>query len=332
MASLQPLESAPALDAALLKLQARLGPRLPAVALPRRAVITEGVLFEDVPGSKPTANVREVFLCSDALLIVAAAGRAELSLVQIPLGVGFSVEDLDWRRGQPPTGTPPPPEDSFVVRPSPDAPASLRPVTLVAPDHMYKALWFRHMQSALGDALPESSRLEVGWIHRIITGTLWHAALTGSVEVVEGLLALRDAGAEFIDVNAEDADGVPPLLYAVASGSVAVARALVHASARIDAVNAEYETPLHVVARLGDAAMAEVLCANGAQSDARDLVEQTPLHVAIGAAAAAAEPGSGAGDVAGVLLMHGADPAAVDGSGLQPIHLAALHGLVQLIG
>ena len=316
------LPSGTSIDANLARLQLRLGQRAPVIALPGRILITEGVLFEYLPPSLPTANVRECFLCNDVLLIVASAGRSELSLSQIRLGLGCSIEDLDWRAGS--KDGKGPPEDAFVING-----ADQRPVTLVTPDREYKALWLKHLRTALTKALPESVQLEPGWIHRFIKGTFWHAAIAGDFAIVNGLIALRDSGADCVDVNEVDADGMPPLHYAVASRNVLIARALLHASANIEAINPEYETPLHVASRLGDAPMVQLLCENGAQTDARDLTEQTALHVAL--TATALETGSG-DDVVRILLEHGADANAADGSGLQPLHLVALNSLPHLVG
>jgi hypothetical protein len=307
--------SVPDSTAALTRLQARLGPRYP-LAPADRVLITEGMLFEDQGnGSAPTSNVREAFLCSDALVLVSQASKAELSVGCWPLK-GAMIEDLAWRKASEPATL----EDAMRL-----SVPGCKPVTLVAPDSDYKLLWLKHFRTALSAVAEDDGT--AGWVHSLVKGTLFYAAVANDAAVAQALVDRRDAGSGDVDVNAVDDEGGTPLQYAVSRGHVAVATVLVRASAALEAVSADYETPLHVAARRADAGMVSLLSANGALPDARDLVEQTPLHIALGAAA----PPAAVIEVTRLLLTNGADATAADAAGLQPLHLAVLNGLGQAV-
>lgn len=302
----------------LTRLQARLGSRF-AVVAPDRRLVTDGMLFEELGnGTTFTSNVRECYLFNDVFLVLQPGVKAELKLVQLPLR-GALVQDLEWKRATDAAIL----EDAILVS-SPGC----KPTILVAPDHDYKKLWLKHFRSALAAPSAEAASNADGVLHTLVTGTLWHAAVTNDVAVAKALVDLRNDGAEHIDVNESDEDGMSPLMYAVLRGHVAVAAELVRASASLEAVTVDYETPLHIAAKRGDVDMVHLLAANGAMLDARDLLEQTPLHVTVGTASL---PFSVVVHVARVLLTHGADPTLADAAGLQALHLAVLAGNLEIV-
>lgn len=113
----------------------------------------------------------------------------------------------------------------------------------------------------------------------------------------------------------------PPLIDAVQSGDVALAKELLDAGANLNAKNDVGHTPLHVAAIRGREVVAVALLEAGANPNAVDHDGKTPLHWA-----ASYDEASGYEDIVKLLLDAGADPNARDGNGATPLHAAASVG------
>lgn len=138
------------------------------------------------------------------------------------------------------------------------------------------------------------------------------AARQGDVEAVRTLIDRGD------DPNASSGDGMSGLHWAAEYGHAGVARALLAAGARADAVTriGSY-TPLHLASRRGNAALARLLLDAGADAEAVTTGSRaTPLHLA------AAAPGGA--EVVTLLLDKGADANALERwAGQTPLIFAA---------
>lgn len=120
------------------------------------------------------------------------------------------------------------------------------------------------------------------------------------------------------DVNAEDEDGVIPLVTACRVGDARLVRLLLGAGADVNAAcSFDSYTALHAAACEGHAECCRLLLEHGANPNARNFVGMTPLYVA------ALE---GAADCCEVLLEHGADVNAKDDDGETALDLATENG------
>ena len=140
--------------------------------------------------------------------------------------------------------------------------------------------------------------------------TLLHAAAAaGNLATVELLLRLG-AGPGTTD------DGGHTPLYCVANeckvrGGAKVVRALVQAGASVDACDGvKHCTALHMAARRGNVEVAEALLDCGAGIEVRDSLGETPLRRAVNCDKT---------DVAGLLLVRGADMHSKGSKGLTPL-------------
>lgn len=87
-----------------------------------------------------------------------------------------------------------------------------------------------------------------------------HAALTGTSEVVIGLIELE------CDINARDHKGMTPLHLAAWSGKVEVTRLLLEAGANVNASSDNGDTPLILACQHGNSDVADVLLDKGCNS------------------------------------------------------------------
>lgn len=85
---------------------------------------------------------------------------------------------------------------------------------------------------------------------------------------------------EGADVNARDADGCTPLLWAVLSGNMEVASLLIEKGADINSSNNDGETALHWASTTGNTEIAEMLISKGAEVNCKDTFGITPLRSA----------------------------------------------------
>lgn len=101
-------------------------------------------------------------------------------------------------------------------------------------------------------------------------------AQAGETEAVRNLLAETAP-----DLDAADATGWTPLMYAVKGGHDEIVEMLLEAGASLDSRNDSGETALHLAARLGRTASARRLLRAGADFALRDSEGRTPLYRAI---------------------------------------------------
>jgi TonB family protein len=109
-----------------------------------------------------------------------------------------------------------------------------------------------------------------------VEGDLRDGARAGQVEAVRHLLAETTP-----DLDAADATGWTPLMYAVEGGHDEIVELLVKAGASLDLRNPAQETALHLAARHGRATSARLLLRAGAGLGLRDSEGRTPLYRAI---------------------------------------------------
>ncbi len=145
---------------------------------------------------------------------------------------------------------------------------------------------------------------------------LLYAAWSGNAGMSGFLLA---HGA---DANAQES-GPSVLTWAVLAGRTEVVRLLLSSGARVGTRDVEGRTLLHIAARYGYDGIAGLLLAADAEVDAVDGSGHTPLDTAVLSAQSTVVP---------VLLHYGADPRRVrsqDGRG--PLHEACIKGSAALI-
>lgn len=128
------------------------------------------------------------------------------------------------------------------------------------------------------------------------------------------LTALLDGG---FDPDRPDAEGIPPLHYAVAMGATNVIAALLDAGGKVDVQDRLRRTPLMRAIENDDLLVAGILLERGADLDARDQRGDTSLHKSTR---------RGGADSVEFLLKRGADPKIFNFGHMTPLHLAAAAG------
>ena len=209
-----------------------------------------------------------------------------------------------------------------------------------------KREWMAHLTAALADAASPDQKLELGWMHALVSGTLFSAALAGDVDAIHTLAPPRggggaptgiddddDADADtdgepLSDLDAVDEAGYTALHYAVLRGHAGAVEALLEAGAQCNVVDADFNTPLHIAAAVAHDDIATILIANEASLDMRNLLEQTPLTAALTSDSADSEA---IARIVEALLAYGADADEADIEGLRPLHHAALRRLSRLV-
>lgn len=140
------------------------------------------------------------------------------------------------------------------------------------------------------------------------------ASFTG-VDFREMVNLLIEKGAS---VNAQDADGLSPLHYAVAKGDRLVVEMLIGKGANVNVVSKLGLTLLHVAAENNDTSeLLEFLLTLRSETITNALLVKTATRTVLHCAAAAGK------DVAtSFLLAHAADPNIADLTGITPLHAA----------
>jgi ankyrin repeat protein len=123
------------------------------------------------------------------------------------------------------------------------------------------------------------------------------------------------------DVNAPDADGATPLMYAAAVGSIEAVQRLLTAGASVNARNALGSTALTWATN--DIAKVKLLLDRGAEVNVVSSTGQTPLLVAT--------MGNPSAAVVSLLIARGADARATDKLKATGLHKAALAGDVETL-
>ncbi|HND55254.1 MAG TPA: ankyrin repeat domain-containing protein, partial [Pirellulaceae bacterium] len=139
---------------------------------------------------------------------------------------------------------------------------------------------------------------------------LTHAVVGDSLEAVELLIAAR---AELNQVGASWPYNTP-LMFAVMKGRAAIARALLHAGAEIDAADQFGNTALMKASQFGKLKAVRGLLRRGANPRKANVAGQTALFCCL------MKP-----DIARALLDAGADPNHSDDQGRTPLMIAANH-------
>lgn len=130
---------------------------------------------------------------------------------------------------------------------------------------------------------------------------------------IEMAKLLLDAGAR---VNAVDRDGWTLLQWAAEKGEKDLVKLLLEHAANVNVRSKYINTPLHLAAEKGHTEVVKVLIAHGATVNVRDVAGYTPLSSACYYRHR---------DVVEYLLANGADVAMTDGKGQTALHLA-VHG------
>jgi len=79
------------------------------------------------------------------------------------------------------------------------------------------------------------------------------------------------------EIDAQDEDGLTPLMFATLDGQHEVVELLIRKGAYLNQIDGEGETALHYATKYGQSKIAELLIANGADFNIRDYCGQTPL-------------------------------------------------------
>ena len=125
-----------------------------------------------------------------------------------------------------------------------------------------------------------------------------------------------------MDPNMADAEGVPPIHYAISLNSTNVVGLLLDAGAKIDGRDYLYRTPLMRAVKSDNLPMAGFLLEKGADVNAFDQRGNTPLHVAVRRRNE---------ESVRLLLEKGADPKVFNFTHMTPLHIAALGGHDNLV-
>jgi ankyrin repeat protein len=172
--------------------------------------------------------------------------------------------------------------------------------------------------SAILTALYHNKRDEARQLADGAALTIWEAAAMGRDERVRELL---DGDASL--ATAWSADGYPPVGLAAFFAGPSTVRLLLDRGAEIGAAarNPMKVQAIHAAVGSRNADSVALLLERGADVNARQQVGYTPL---MGAAA------SGRGDIADLLLQHGADTALLSDDGKTAADIAREHGHVEL--
>jgi hypothetical protein len=188
---------------------------------------------------------------------------------------------------------------------------------MLGPGGLPVPIWIRvNVRINEGDHSGKTGFLPAEWLKsskdKTITGGLHDAVKDKNVESIKTLLAKGS------NVNATDAEGKTPLIYAVRLGLKDITKLLLTGGARMELRDNSGASALWYAASAGHKEVVELLLANGANIHLMDNDGYTPLHEAAG---------GGHKDVVRLLLSHGADVdvAAKNEKGWTPLHFAVLN-------
>ncbi|KAF5296333.1 hypothetical protein FQA39_LY12550 [Lamprigera yunnana] len=151
---------------------------------------------------------------------------------------------------------------------------------------------------------------------RRITGNNLHFAITQKVNVIQELL---DAG---LDIEMKDKDGNTPLLLAIKSGPLRIAKLLIEKGANIHVINNEGNSTLHYAVARNSQILLLDLIHRGVNIEHRNAINCTPVLLAL----------SNNGLVLAQTLFHkGANYHTFDNEGNSCLHYAAMRGFNKVI-
>ena len=156
---------------------------------------------------------------------------------------------------------------------------------------------------------------------------LYYAALCGFQDLVEHLVVKHPE-----HVDTDGGQFMTPLVAALARRHFQTAELLHHKCANVDVRDAQNETPLHSAAWYGDLEMVRVLLNYKADVHAR-CGGWTPMHYVSQGHQGSVIPNvfQSLGDVARLLLEHGADIDAENGHGETPLHVTMEFNNVEVV-
>jgi ankyrin repeat protein len=152
------------------------------------------------------------------------------------------------------------------------------------------------------------------------------------------------------NINSETAEGVTPLVLAVANNQEMIVHLLIKYGADVNKITTSYETPLIIAVKNQNEEISESLIRAGAEIDFTDRYNATPLHYASiygyfktvdmllyyeaaidkktveGTTPLAASIWAGNADIADLLIQHGANMESRDNEGFTPFLMASVNG------
>lgn len=174
--------------------------------------------------------------------------------------------------------------------------------------------WVLELKQVLTSLRDDPAATAYGELHRIVEGTLHHAALVGDVDLAQRCIAPpRDPAL----LDAVDDHGATALHVACFSGKEGVAALLVQAGASASILDAAGRSPVHLAATGGHVDIISDAFASGVDLDVVDQADTTPLRHAL--------ENDNMG-VATMLVATGADPNRKNASGWTGLHVAAQAG------
>lgn len=154
------------------------------------------------------------------------------------------------------------------------------------------------------------------------SGEMLQAVSEANIALVRLLLASENKEKH---LNETDAEGINPLIVAVAMNNVEIVRVLLEGGADANTTDGEGVNALQVAAFDGYAGVARLLIQHGAEVDRVDAYGCTALYLAVGNSDVDVE------EIVEVLLANGADPRAKADDGSTPIDIAATTRIRELL-
>ena len=247
-------------------------------------------------------NKRLAVLCNDCFILLKKESAKKYVLKNAVHIEACIVQDPQWERAFPDKAGEFPEYCFQILSPQ-------KPFLFVAASQQEKIEWLEKLRITIERKLPSEIKAQSGWRHQIFQGT-WHsAALTGAVEVAEGLLrfskyhrkhgldssdveesegtrtksVIPEASEDVLncwiyDVNRKDEDGLSPLMIAAMKGTSDIASIMIEAGARVMETTSLGETPLHLCCLHGHEEIITSLVAHGTDINKKTMSGDTPLH------------------------------------------------------